>query len=307
VPAAPKSREHIDQWQIKQSWQADYLQACADAATDDGHFANFKRNSSYVQILEHVSPRMGQNYLNHIQATHPELLRGSFWESFRQNDKLGGAKIAPFVSEPVGKVSSLPQAADAISASASTLAYVSVLADLLKYYGQSAFVGKEQPGSANTADVCEIGGGYGGLAHMILSYANQSQLRRSGTRPLRYHIYDLPEPAALQRRYLSQLGWPTEVVTATTLHVSPQQSPFGCSLVISNYAFSELSKAVQMIYARDVVSKASLGLYFVINHFNRVDEGVELLKEHGFKIQQHQTATPEFKGVYVLVGYANGA
>ena len=162
----------IHGWTIATSKAANYRQVCAEAAADDSIFASFKRNASYTPILEHASQRMGVAYLKHVETTNPKLLEGSLWNGFQANDAIGGAHVRHFASalHPEG-----------IHASSSSLRYVSVLADIIKYFGDNAF---RRPALRDDTvrpwDVCEIGGGYGGLAHMVLTYGNSSRQRRGG-------------------------------------------------------------------------------------------------------------------------------
>ena len=75
-------------------------------------------------------------------------------------------------------------------------------------------------GSLDKFRICEIGGGYGGQAKVILD----------NYKPSCYHMIDLPEPLALQQRYLD--GYPVELFT------EPTGQEY--DLVISNYAISEI-------------------------------------------------------------------
>lgn len=75
--------------------------------------------------------------------------------------------------------------------------------------------------------IIEVGGGYGGQAHVMLSLASCT-----------YSILDLPEPLELQRVYLESLGF--------FLHGFVAGAPY--DLFISNYALSECARDVQASY-----------------------------------------------------------
>lgn len=92
-------------------------------------------------------------------------------------------------------------------------------------------------GPLDGSRICEIGGGYGGQAKVILdNYI-----------PSCYHMIDLPEPLALQQRYLS--GYPVDLFTEPTKH--------NYDLVISNYAISEIPD--NKLYIDEVLRKSVHG------------------------------------------------
>ncbi|MCX2717380.1 hypothetical protein OQH61_06500 [Helicobacter sp. MIT 21-1697] len=66
----------------------DYPQFCALAAQDSKVFEHFRTNPIYTAILEHISPELGQQYLNVV------LQRNCFsmqdFENFKRNDLYGG-------------------------------------------------------------------------------------------------------------------------------------------------------------------------------------------------------------------------
>lgn len=92
-------------------------------------------------------------------------------------------------------------------------------------------------GSLDKFRICEIGGGYGGQAKVILDNYN----------PACYHMIDLPEPLALQQRYLN--GYPVELFS------EPTGQKY--DLVISNYAISEIPD--NKLYIDEVLRKSLHG------------------------------------------------
>ena len=92
-------------------------------------------------------------------------------------------------------------------------------------------------GSLDNFRICEIGGGYGGQAKVILD----------NYKPSCYHMIDLPEPLALQRRYLD--GYPVELFS--------EQTGQKYDLVISNYAISEIPD--NKLYIDEVLRKSVHG------------------------------------------------
>lgn len=92
-------------------------------------------------------------------------------------------------------------------------------------------------GSLKWKRICEIGGGYGRLAQMIVEKFN----------PECYHIIDLPEVCELQQRYLA--GQPIESYT------KPTGQEY--DLCISNYALSEIPD--NKLYIDEVLRKSKNG------------------------------------------------
>ena len=276
---------------VSRATSSPYFRACAAAASDSASFATFKTNDAYRIVLEHTPPSDGQLYLDHVRADAPGLLRAPLLDRFRLNDGIGyaGAYAGGGVNHDLHDFG-----AGVGIMSPSTLRYISILARLQREFGT------EWRGWR----VCEIGGGYGGQAHIVLA---ANPLIHS------YTIYDQPAPAALQARYLAAMGWPGSIVRAKSVvcategeeGAAPQPAAGGeaadesekdgkvagkvtgklsaagdvvaparctiegdlgerepvCDLVLSNYALTELSAAVQAFYAERVLGGARVGAY----------------------------------------------
>ena len=78
-----------------------YAQICKEAVKDDDKFKTFKKDPRYTAILEHVPYEQGREYVDSIQQYEidKELI-----ESFKENDKVGGANIIEY-DEPFGIIS----------------------------------------------------------------------------------------------------------------------------------------------------------------------------------------------------------
>jgi putative sugar O-methyltransferase len=86
-------------------------------------------------------------------------------------------------------------------------------------------------------NVCEIGVGFGGLAHMFNDVES-------------YTLYDLPEVNELAKLYLKKSNVPN------IYKFQDGRKPFDNSkfdLVISNYAFSELTREMQDLYLQNIL------------------------------------------------------
>ena len=118
--------------------------------------------------------------------------------------------------------------------SPTTLRYLKVLIQILEIFGK-----------LDDKIICEIGGGFGGQAHAIA--VNQSVKS--------YILYDLPPVLELNKKFLGAIG------TLDRFEFIDGRDPTERSsdLLISNYAFSELTRDVQLMYLERVVLKARSG------------------------------------------------
>jgi hypothetical protein len=120
-----------------------------------------------------------------------------------------------------------------------TLRYLKVADDLARLFG--AFAG---------ADVCEIGVGYGGQCRVL-----------DALWPLRsYTLVDLRPVLSLAERFLSHFPLYCELRLRTMNELAVQ----AYDLVISNYAFSELTGRIQQAYVHKAVATTPRG-YVLFN------------------------------------------
>jgi putative sugar O-methyltransferase len=143
---------------------------------------------------------------------------------FKKNDNFG--KPRTFRYENLGKISP------------TTLRYIAVAADIQRIFG-------EQP----LPKIVEVGGGYGGQASVLkkLNYFEN------------YYIYDLPIVQKLIQAYLSKND--VSNVHFPRIEDATNQE---YDLFISNYAFSELPRQLQLIYLEKVITKSKRG-YMLMN------------------------------------------
>jgi putative sugar O-methyltransferase len=203
----------------------EYTSFCEQASLHDEVFKTFKRDPRYRKVLEHVTPAEGTAYLDLIGQHYPFL--GDFLDAFRANDSVGAPVMHDF-GEPLG------------SWSPTTFRYAKVAGDLLTMFDE-----------LDGCDIAEIGAGYGGQCLLL------SKLIRWRS----YTIFDLPPVQKLQRRYLS--GFDVPGVGFESLDKLPRGKSY--DLVISNYAFSECTRAVQDRYLEKVLSGSSRG-YLTCNN-----------------------------------------
>lgn len=191
-----------------------YRQICHLAATTD-MFYSFKSHPQYTKILEHVTQQHGQQYYDIIVRDNPSLL--SHWDKFLRNDIIGSPHVYPYGD---------------IKCSPTTLRYMKVLSDLLKYKIID-----------NGYSVVEIGGGYGGQCLIIQSVIDVRE----------YLIYDINEPLELIGRYLDNFNVPAYIEDTDCIDDDVY------NLVISNYAFSEIDTMGQDEYITKVLNNATHG------------------------------------------------
>lgn len=120
-----------------------YLKFCLLAAQNENVFNNFKQNSVYTNVLEHVSIQQGLDFYNEFKNN--KKLVDSL-DQFTINDQLGFAQRVDYEFKKI---------------SPSTLRYIKILNDLLEF-------------KIENANIIEIGGGYGGQCVIIKKYLNIS-------------------------------------------------------------------------------------------------------------------------------------
>lgn len=201
-----------------------YIKIVQEAFNSYKLFKNFKRNIDYMTVLEHVSESQGMLYLDTIRNESPELL--NVIESYKENDIVGNPMVYKY--EGVGKISP------------TTLRYIKVSSDLKRFFG--LHIGDR---------IVEIGGGYGGQA-----------LINDKTFCIKvYEILDLYPVLKLISKYLECHILKSSYKVSTLNQKSGEEK---YDLVISNYAFSELPKNLQLEYIRKVLSKSRKG-YLTMN------------------------------------------
>ena len=178
-------------------------------------------------------------------------------DEFRANDNYG----RPIQSEypDIGKISP------------TTLRYVKVLSDIKNYVSPKL----------DGMNLCEIGVGYGGQCRVINAYS----------KPSSYCLVDIDPALRLAQRFLDNYAL-NSVVTYKTMNELNKKN---YDLVISNYAFTELPRAIQDVYLQKIILSSKRG-YITYNEitpdaFNsyKADELVALIP--GAKIIKEEPLT----------------
>ena len=184
-----------------------------------------KRNPDYTYMLEHVTTEYANQYLN--------ILQNKF-SSFYTNN-LNYLKDICAINDQFGKTIKY-NIANFMECSPSNLRYILHALLMFEY-----MITKK----INNIDFIEIGGGYGGLCLFIYKLAPLFNIKINS-----YTIFDLLEASQLQKKYLSSLN---------IMNVNYFQLDFFCrlnrnSFLISNYAFSEISREIQTKYIERVIT-----------------------------------------------------
>jgi putative sugar O-methyltransferase len=151
--------------------------------------------------------------------------------NFKPNDEYGNPRMYEYSG--IGVISP------------STLRYIKVLADLKKHFQ-----------TLNNFSICEIGVGYGGQCRVINAYY----------RPSEYCLVDIQPALALAQRYLDNYAIHS-VLTYKTMNGLSQRD---YDLVLSNYAFTELPRAIQDIYLNKVILRSKRG-YITYNEITPLE------------------------------------
>ena len=204
-----------------------YSSAVIKALKNQRTFNNFKRSKRYRVVLEHATKDWGAEYLNILKSRNDGILEKA----------LKTVLLSDYVGNPIKfKYDGFREAL-----SPSTLRYVKITSDLINLFGN------------DLGSVAEIGCGYGGQALI-----NDQLLNVKFTK-----LFDLPYVNQLVERYLNSYilkgGYQTSLLN--------KESPNNYDLVLSNYAFSEFPKELQLAYIKKVISNSTKG-YMIMNSGN---------------------------------------
>jgi hypothetical protein len=200
-----------------------YRAFCKLAAENDLVFEAFRRHPAY-SLVDGLGVASGQEYIDIAYLASPTLSK-EYIEEFRKSDNVGAP--IKYNLKNLGVFSP------------ATLRYIKVAIEMSEMFG-----------SLNGMRIAEIGGGYGGQCR-ALSVINKHIAS--------YAIYDLPEPMALAKRFLSHFDTPR----MSFLDVFDTEAA-EYDLVISNYAFGEIEKTVQDVYLDKVINNSQRG-YMIYN------------------------------------------
>lgn len=201
-----------------------YVEQVRKLLGDEALLSNFRRKYDYREILEHVSFSLGKQYLDLIKHSMPNSYNQLLLENLR-NDSFGNPYRYKY--------------SEKLCISPTTLRYIYTAIDIERTIG----LGRNE-------SVVEIGVGYGGQAAVLESLYKVSN----------YDAFDLPEVISLANVYLKKIN---SRIRFDSRDIHRAQDKVW-DIVISNYAFSELNKDLQIRYLDSILSKTSRG-YMIMN------------------------------------------
>ena len=204
--------------------RGNYLYSINKVLNSKRNFKNFKRDKNIHEVIENVDEKLGTKYLNILKSRNDGIIDKGL-EMLLINDSIGN----PFKYKYPGYKPLL---------SPVTLRYLKVASDINILFG-------------NTFNkVAEIGCGYGGqaLVNDYLFFIKESKL------------FDLPYVNKLIDKYLNYFLFKGSYKTT----IINKEKVSNYDLVISNYAFSEMPKELQIIYLDKVLINSKRG-YLTMN------------------------------------------
>ena len=201
-----------------------YTSSVKKAVYSERAFSKFKRDYNYSVILEHVSVKHAERYVEILKERNDGFLERAL-DTLMVDDNLGSPRKVP-VSGLKGNFST------------TSIRYLKVASDINLLFG---------PDFLSTA---EIGCGYGGQCIFNDSLLNVESA----------YLFDLPIVNKLISRYINYF------LLRGSFHVAHINNtlPRPYDLVISNYAFSELPRDLQLSYMSKILAHSKKG-YLTMN------------------------------------------
>jgi hypothetical protein len=228
----------------------------------------FKNHPDYNYVTEHVTPEQGRLFLGQIIKEFESI----FAENFVflkglcfKNDSIGKPKVFPYTSS--------------FSCSPSNFRYIYQSFLILSYIKKSKL---------NDLNFIEIGGGYGGLYFFIHNLAPLYNIKISS-----YSVFDLEAAALLQKKYLDFFK-----ITCNIERLDQSLNLKKNSFLISNYAFSEISKKNQKKYLNQVIEPFTSRGFMVWNG-DRADGDPKFTDSKEFVIEDERPQTSSFPSHYL--------
>ena len=220
-----KNKQLIDNFNFRSvSEKLEYSSEIINFLEKPKLFNNFKRNSHYMGVVETVKEKQGYEYLKILESRNDGFLKKAL-KTVLISDSIGNPLKYFYEGYP-------------IPLSPTTLRYIKVASDLNILFGNKFH------------NVAEIGAGYGGQ-----TLINDQLLDIFSAK-----LFDLPNVNKLIEKYLNFFllrgSYQTTFIN--------NEVPSDFDLALSNYAFSELPKDLQLVYIKKVLKKSNRG-YLTMN------------------------------------------
>jgi len=238
---------------------------------------NFKSNSEYNSILEHVSYSLGVEYLSLIENEF-NISSKNIKEFIKINDKIGNPKKLAFTLTNN----------DFIICSPSSLRYIYHALIILNYFK-----------TKNNISIVELGCGYGGLFLAICYFSKLLNIEIQN-----YYLIDLPDIGILINNYLTE----NKPYININYHIH-DASNYGKDIYdnnlffISNYCFTEIEEKNRQEYILQLFPKISSGFIIWQTIFGLPIENVNIIQKKIININEEkpQTANNEYKNYFVYI------
>ena len=243
-----------------------YLKYITSITESNISTSNFKSNSFYNEILEHVSVEQGIHYLNLVSEIvknlHPEISFKNIKDYLLLNDKYG---------EPTKHTFTFYDGSS-ISCSPTSLRYIYHSLLILHYYKLKN----------NSTSIVEVGCGYGGLFLGICYFSKVLNIAVD-----HYYFIDLPEITNLIQKYISLHADNVNISYSVHSALSYGKEIENTNLfLVSNYCFTEIEKEHRDKYIDVLFPKVTNGFiiwqtcfglpvqqtYIINKKINKIDE-----------------------------------
>lgn len=241
----------------------------------DADLTHFKSTGRYNDVLEHLSPENGQQYLQNILREFPEISKETIYEYVSLNDRYGSPHQYFFAD--LGR-----------ACSPTSLRYVYhallILTDIQEHKNKQ---------------IVEIGCGYGGLFLAIQFFAkrwaNDCHIEH-------YHFIDLPDVGGLIQKYLAlhqeSIDIPYSIHSSEQYGEDISSDDNNSLFLISNYCLTEIDTVHRQRYLNVLFPKVHSG--FIVWQSYIGYNIVETLKTYHLRIEDERPQTAgEYKNYYV--------
>lgn len=204
-----------DQWTCT-LWTSPFLEACRKAVKSSAAFSIF-RQDPYIRGVVEARPSDWIDLFLSASFASPHVDKHRSLAAAKVNDTYGSPEIGDWNKEPI---------------SGTTAGYILYYAMLSHLFGP-----------LHNCRISEIGGGYGGMASIIVQCGQ----------PAGYTIYDLPDVLDLAKLFLGKTcpGYPFQFRSSN--------DPVSCDIAISACAYSELTERGMALYT-DILNASSKGI-----------------------------------------------
>lgn len=216
-------------FKLSRSSNKRYPEYCKIASEDNELFQNFRNNSSYTSVLEHVSPELSKDY-------YQALKNLNYSDDYIYS-------ICKILDQP-GNPKKIKYSDSTNELTGSSLRYLYTGLDI-----------KSKLNITKKINVVEIGAGFGGQSVILDKIINIEN----------YLFVDLKEVNLLIDRFLN--NFKVNFNYSFKSLEDDFQDNFEFDLIISNYAFSELPRNLQNLALNKIINKSRSG-YMIVNSHN---------------------------------------